>query len=79
MSANQKPLSANAQALVDAIVANPGKALTLAEWAELAGVEPKTGYLRSVSAALGDNLHKGEVEKVVTRKTTVKTYTYIGE
>ncbi len=72
-----KPLSAPAQALVDALKSHPGEVFTFAELAEIAGVEPKTGYLRSVEANLGDALVKGEVEKIVERKSKVNTYTFV--
>ncbi len=79
MANEPKKISPNSQALIDALKANPNKAMTLAELAEIAGVEPKSGYLRSVKSELGNSLAIGEVEKVVSRKVTVNTYTYKGE
>ncbi len=76
---NTKTISPNSKALIDALKANPGKTFTLAELAEIAGVDAKSGYLRSVKSELKDALVIGETEKIVTRKVTVNTYTYKGE
>ncbi len=75
----EKKISANSQALIDALKAHEGETFTLEALAKVAGVEAKSGYLRSVKSELGDRLVIGETEKIVSRKVTVKSYTLKAE
>lgn len=69
-------MSPAAAAMLKVLRENPNTTFTLEELAKLAGVECRSGYLRSVKAELGTALKVGETEKVVTRKVKVNTYTY---
>ena len=69
-------ISTQAQALIDTLRANPGKAMTFEELANLAGVEAKTGYLRTVKTVLGDALVIDKTEKPVVKTVEVNTYAF---
>lgn len=81
MSTKVVELSAEAVAIAKAFEANPNAKMSLADICGKAGIEPKSGYLKSVERALADKgtLVRGdkdlEVKRTITSK--VNSYTFV--
>ena len=64
----------NGLAIFNALKANDGKTLTFAEIADIAGIEPKTGYLTSARKIARENgLEIVKVEDAVTAQIMTVT------
>lgn len=72
-------INPSAIALADVLRANPGKPLTFAEIADMAGVDPKkTGLIRTMKGILGaENLVIGKTEVHKPHMRKIGLYSYV--